>query len=383
MTSLMIARGLVVAGLCAVGVASASSARGPAVQPVAQIAYSDSAFAALVSRLSEPGGFFDSDNLVSNEASYLHVLGRMRAIGTSGGAYLGVGPDQNFSYIVQVKPRIALLIDIRRDNLLQQLMYKAIFTHAPTRIEFLALLFGRRPPADVAAWSAAEPQKLIDWVAAAPLDSAVATAARQRVLETVRRFGVPLDARDTATVTRFHREFITAGPELRYTSLGRPPRPFYPSYAQLVLERDLEGRQASYLAREDDYRWLRDFQHRGLVVPVVGNLAGDKAMQEIARFLRERGDSVSAVYASNAEQYIMRDGLFAKWAENLIRLPRTSRSVIIRSYFGRQWNGPHPNAQPGHFSTQMLQRIDAFAREWERGAITDYWALVTLGVEEP
>ncbi|HYD51389.1 MAG TPA: hypothetical protein VEA99_02130, partial [Gemmatimonadaceae bacterium] len=130
-------------------------------------------------------------------------------------------------------------------------------------------------------------------------------------------------------------------------------------------------------------RWLRDFQRRGLVIPVVGNLAGDRALPNIARFLRERGDSLSVFYASNVEQYLMRDGIFPRWAENLLRLPRTPRTVVIRSYFGRQWSGPHPNTQPGYFSTQIVQRVDAFAREWEQGAVTDYWSLVTQGVEAP
>src|SRR5215204_4388412 len=63
-------------------------------------------FGRLIERLSEPGGYFDTDNLISNEASYLHVLGRLRKLQTSGGAYIGVGPDQNFSYMAQIRPRI-------------------------------------------------------------------------------------------------------------------------------------------------------------------------------------------------------------------------------------------------------------------------------------
>ena len=56
-------------------------------------------FAQIVGKFSEPNGYFDSDNLISNEASYLHVMGKMRQMKVSGGAYIGVGPDQSFSYI--------------------------------------------------------------------------------------------------------------------------------------------------------------------------------------------------------------------------------------------------------------------------------------------
>ncbi|HYD52102.1 MAG TPA: hypothetical protein VEA99_05725, partial [Gemmatimonadaceae bacterium] len=235
MTPGIVIRGVVAAALLAVGPARASRHEPPLFWPVE--AAPDSAFASLVARLSEPGGFFDSDNLVSNERSYLHVLGRLRTIGTSGGAYVGVGPDQSFSYLVHVRPRVAVIVDIRRDNMLMQLLYKSMFELAATRVEFLSLLFGREAPARPATFAAARPEELLDWVAEAPFDSARARSVRERVLAQVRAFGVPLDERDVATIQRFHAEFVASGPELRYTSIGRPPRSIYPTYRDLVLER--------------------------------------------------------------------------------------------------------------------------------------------------
>src|SRR5262245_31633266 len=87
-------------------------------------------FAALSARLSEPGGYFDSDNLISNETSYLHVLGKLREFNVTNGVYIGVGPDQNFTYIAKIRPRMAIIIDIRRDNLLQHLLFKSLFVRA-------------------------------------------------------------------------------------------------------------------------------------------------------------------------------------------------------------------------------------------------------------
>src|SRR5688572_8292350 len=78
----------------------------------------ENGFARQVARFSESGGFFDSDNLISNETSYLHVLGAIDGYSIRGGVYIGVGPEQNFSYIARVKPELAFLIDIRRDNML-------------------------------------------------------------------------------------------------------------------------------------------------------------------------------------------------------------------------------------------------------------------------
>src|SRR4030095_5831246 len=81
------------------------------------------AFAQQIHELSEPGGSFDTDNLSSNERSYLHILPALRQV-RGGGAYIGVGPDQNFSYIAAARPSIAFLIDVRRDNLLLHLLFK-------------------------------------------------------------------------------------------------------------------------------------------------------------------------------------------------------------------------------------------------------------------
>src|SRR4051812_11779195 len=51
---------------------------------VAPQSLADSTFGRLVAGMSEPGGFFDSDNLVSNELGYLDVLGSMRSMQVGG-----------------------------------------------------------------------------------------------------------------------------------------------------------------------------------------------------------------------------------------------------------------------------------------------------------
>src|SRR5262245_29283484 len=81
-------------------------------------AQAPSGFAGQIASLSEPAGYFDTDNLISNERSYLEVLPDLKKLGVKGGAYIGVGPDQNFSYIAAVRPDIAFIVDVRRDNML-------------------------------------------------------------------------------------------------------------------------------------------------------------------------------------------------------------------------------------------------------------------------
>lgn len=346
--------------------ASASPAQLPAQRP-AQAAASRAArsvpdslvdFGGLVARLSERGGYFNTDNLISNEASYLHVMGSLDRLDIRGGAYIGVGPDQNFSYIARIKPRIAFLLDIRRDNMLQHLMFKALFAHSDSRAEYLALLLGRPlPPMRVQQAGAALPAIV------AAIDSLAPTETSRReaivaVQSTARRFGVPLTAQDVATIERFHRAFIDQGLSLRFTTTGRAPRYYYPTLRELLLERDADGQLASYLARESDFQFLKSMQRRNLLVPVVGDLGGPHAVRAVATYLQQHDVQLSAMYVSNAEDYLLRGGSFGAYVQSVATIPRSRTSVIIRSWFGGP--GSHPASVGDYYSTQLLQRVDDF-----------------------
>ncbi len=363
---------LLVACLDARGTASQATLAARASQVQA-----DSSFARLVERLSEPGGYFDTDNLISNERSYLHVLDKLRELGASGGAYIGVGPDQNFSYIAAIRPSIAFIIDIRRDNLLQHLMFKSIFALAENRLEYLCLLFGQRVPADAAAWTDRDIGELIEYVEEVELNPDEIELIQAAVAASAVRFGVSLSEADLATIRRFHSAFIREGPNLRFSSHGRRPRPYYPTYRQLLLERDLSGRPASYLAKEESFQFVKSLQERNLVIPVVGDLAGDHALVSIGKVLSERGLRVTAFYTSNVEFYLMRGGSFGRYAENLGRLPHDEKSVIIRSFFGRNFGYLHPDAVPGYYSVQLLQTIESLLAVQAAGGYQTYLDLVT------
>jgi hypothetical protein len=66
----------------------------------------------------------------------------------------------------------------------------------------------------------------------------------------------------------------------------------------------------SYLSTEANFAVLKDLQSRNLVVPVVGNFGGPKAIRAIAQYLKSRGATVAAFYLSNVEQYLQQDGLW-------------------------------------------------------------------------
>jgi len=331
-----VAAALVVVGVLAA--ATASARRSPQAR---------TPFAAQIASLSEKGGFFDTDNLISNERSFLEVLSDLDKNNVRGGAYVGVGPDQNFSYIAQVRPSIAFIIDIRRDNLLLHLLFKAVFEQARTRVEYLSLLFGRPVPADLDGWRNAPVARLAEYIDHANADPKAVDALRSRLDVVVKGFGVPLTTDDMTTIDRFHRRFIEAGLALQFQSFNRYyAQNYYPTYEELLLGKDRDGRHGHYLASEDAFQFLKSLQARDRVIPVVGDLSGPTALVAIGHLLADKGETLSAFYASNVEFYLDRQGSYQRFVNNLGRLPHTSRSVIIRSIFNRGIGGSVSEVRP-------------------------------------
>ncbi len=342
-------------------------------------------FAALVARLSENAGYFDSDNIISNEASYLAITTQLTKTGTHGGVYVGVGPDQNFSYVALIHPSIAFMLDIRRDNLLEHLFYKSLFVLSRNRMEFLCRLFGKPIPADIDKWTGRQLGFLTIYLERTPTDSAAVAETRRLSNERIAAFGVPLDARDRSMIDRYRSEFIADGLDTRYSSIGRNNRGDYPTFLQLIAATDRAGRDASYLAEEEPFQFVRSMEVRDLIVPVVGNVAGEKAVKAVGQWATDHHQVISAFYLSNVEQYLLgRDGGFDEYARNVIALPRDTSSVIIRSYFGRL-GMVHPLyvPAPGNISTSMIETIDSFAKRYAGGELHGYADLVFGGYVKP
>jgi hypothetical protein len=105
---------------------------------------SDVEFWALVSRISEPDGFFRlTDNFTSNEPEVGRVFTMLREKPVAGGVFLGVGPEQNLTYIAAIHPAMAFIVDIRRQAVMQHMLFKAIFELATDRADFITLLFSK------------------------------------------------------------------------------------------------------------------------------------------------------------------------------------------------------------------------------------------------
>jgi hypothetical protein len=357
----------------------------PSAAPLlAQEALPATAFAGLVERISEAGGYFDTDNLISNETGYLNVMDALGRLDLEGGVYIGVGPDQNYSYIAHLRPEIAFITDVRRDNLLHHLLLKALIERAPTRVEFLSALHGVEPPDDPASWAPAPVSEVVDWVdsawsASGDLDAArgasgVFDAIHSETRSMIEGYGLGLSEDDFATIRRFHRSFEDRGLSLRFTSFGRAPRAYYPTYRQLTLETDVDGDQVSYLATSERYGVVRTLHRSNRIVPVVGDMAGPESLREMGQVMREMGVELHAFYTSNVEFYLWQSRTFDRWIDNVRSLPAREGAVVIRSYFG---NGRgHPSYVQGYYATQSLQPWATLAA----GGFSGYWDTITRDV---
>ena len=147
-------------------------------------AITDQEFWRLVTDLSERGGVFQQE-VMSNEDSAQFVIPALKERIRRGGVYIGVGPEQNFTYIAAIQPALAFVVDIRRDNLLEHLLYKALFELSADRADFIARLFSRPRPAGLDA--VAGPTALFDAYQSIDVDDRLLRqhlAGRRRPLET-------------------------------------------------------------------------------------------------------------------------------------------------------------------------------------------------------
>lgn len=337
---------------------------------------SDRAFWKMIGEFSEPGGFFRSDNLVSNETAFQHPIPALKQRTSSGGIYLGVGPDQNFTYIAAFRPRMAFIVDIRRQNMLLHLMYKALFEMSDDRADFLSRLFSRPRPRGLSKTST--PEELF----AAYADAEPTEAAYQNNLAAVlnrltKHHGFALTADDKRALDeRVYRSFFASGPDLRYSF----PRPYssqwFPTYAELMQATDEAGTNHSYLASEEQYQVLRDLERRNLIVPVVGDFGGPRALRAVGAYLRRHGATVTYFYTSNVEQYLFQSDAWRRFFATVSTLPVDEHSTFIRAFFNMGFRYPpsgyNPSLRSATLTDPILRELSAF----RAGEIQTYYDVV-------
>ena len=285
----------------------------------------DDEFRSLTAELSEPAGEFKaSDNLVSNE---LHLAEVVRLLGRRGGAYIGVGPEQNFSYIAEVRPAMAFVVDVRQENRDLHLLYKALFELSTDRADFVGRLFSR--PRPQTAGAAATVEELFAALEQASSDATLYDRTQSQVHQHLQEHhGFALSVEELRSIDQALAAFREDGPGIRY---GRTrPGGDEPSYRVLMTREDIMGHTGSYLSSEERFAFVKALHTRNLVVPVVGNFGGTHTLRRISEYVRQHNETVTAFYGSNVQVYLSNQQT-STFCETLAGLPHTSDSWFIGS----------------------------------------------------
>lgn len=281
---------------------------------------------------SEANGYFRSDNLTSNELLFQRVIADLVKRTRPGRVYLGVGPEQNYTYMAAVRPAMAVIFDIRRGNLDLQLMYKALFEMAADRADFVSMLFAKPRPPGLTAKST------VVQLFSAFADTPTSEPLYQQTLKAIdahltRAHGFPLPAVDLEGIEYVYHSFYWAGFAVRPNV----------TYQELMTATDGAGGYRSYLASEESFAFLKKLESQNLVVPVVGDFGGPKAIRAVGTYLKAHNALVSTFYLSNVEQYLSQDGKWSLFCRNVAALPLDAGSTFIRSTnrgFGGIGGGP-------------------------------------------
>lgn len=322
---------------------------------------SDADFWALVDSISEPGGEFRiRDNFTSNEREIGQLYTMLRENGTRGSVYLGVGPEQNLTYISAIRPQMAFIVDIRRQAVMQHLMYKAIFEMAADRADFISILFSKKRPPGLDASTPIQGIWEAFWNV--PSDSAMwrTTYARMTDLLT-RAHGFRFTDEESVQLKWVFDHFFAYGPLITTRAGSGGGGGSQSTFADLTgYSNDASGVPRSFLSSEENYAFVKDLHARNLIVPVSGDFGGPKAIRAIGDWLRDRGGIVSAFYVSNVEQYLFQDGKSQLFYDNVATLPVNDASIFIRPYSLRRYG----------FSMQSLCPIAAFLEAAQGGRVT-------------
>ena len=334
---------------------------------------SDTEFWTLISDVSEPGGYFRSDNILSNEVAFQTVIPELLRTTRRGDVYLGVGPEQNFTYIAALEPKMAIIFDIRRGNLHMHLLYKALFELSADRAEFLSRLFSKPRPRGLDSTVTVDSLFNAYWYTAT--DSALYERNRAAVKShLVRQRGLPLTIDDLAGIDYVYDAFYHGGPSISY-SYPRAPSPQYPNYADLMVQNDGLGEQRSFLATEAIFRRIKDLETRNLIVPVVGDFGGPSAIRAVGDYLRARNATVGAIYVSNVEQYLFQGDAWRRYYESVATLPTDSTTTFIRS-IGGAFGGGRANGFVRLPS--VLSSVEGLLAAYRAGHINSYYDVIQI-----
>jgi hypothetical protein len=176
---------------------------------------------------------------------------------------------------------------------------------------------------------------------------------------------------DEAGIRNVAHAFFNSGPALRYTFIGGYGGGMsMPSYSELMTETDGDLRNWNFLATEDQFRMIQNMEKNNLIVPLVGDFTGPKALRSIGGYVKDHGSTVRAFYTSNVEQYLFQDEKWQRFYNNVAFLPADSTSTFIR-YSLSSWRF-------GHARTSLTSGIWSMLNAYRFDRIKNYYDVIAL-----
>ena len=212
---------------------------------------SDAEFWRMISEFSEPGGSYPYENFVSNERRQQIVIPALKQATRAGEVYVGVAPEQNFMYAAALQAKMAFVLDIRRQNMLEHLLYKALFELSPNRADFVSRLFSRKRPAGLDEKTTAN--ALFAAYENVKNDADFYLQNIEAIKGVFKRHGFTLDSEDLLKIEYVYQVFYRGGPAINYEFASASPATNSLSYTQIMTLSDAAGRNWSYLATEASF----------------------------------------------------------------------------------------------------------------------------------
>jgi hypothetical protein len=232
-----------------------------------------------------------------------------------GGAYSGVGADQNYDLIALAKSRWAFLFDYEPNVVRLHRVLKAVILGADS------------PEAFVAGFSAAGSDATMDRIA-----------------------DVWKDDPQMATYQRFFLGYRTRLEAIYTRQLKQRP----------------EDARFGWLSHLDQYTYIRTLYQQGRIVALPGDMLAKTTMREVGRATRELGVPMRIFYTSNAPTS-WGGGITTEWRENVGALPFDDASLALVTWNRGSFGGTdywHYNAQRG-LTYQARLRHPGYQYMWQ------------------
>jgi len=197
-------------------------------------------------------------------------------IKNTGGGYLGVGADQNYTLIAIARPDLAWIVDYDSVVIDLHKIHKLLILHSDNPDEFINY------------WKEENKDKTINLIK---------------------------ESFDEKLASHLTNIFIKSRPSLSH-------------YFEILRTKKRGNKPVSWLSDIEMFDFIKKMFIAGRIRTMLGNLVGERALKGIGNTARELGVTIRTIYLTNVEEFIRYDSNFKEWIK---AIPVDSKSVILRT----------------------------------------------------